>query len=896
MDPTPWPLWGAVAMIVVAALVPIAAFALPPDTFSLLYDHSALIFPAFPVIVGAMAWWRGRRSGDAAGWGWVFAGICGFFAYDVLWYVQYFTGDTWILAFADATDLIFAPMVLMGAIRGSRVPAAPTDERRRVLDAALIAVSAVTLIYTAISLGGGGLLPIRTPRDLVNLVAPLNDIIVLSGLAWVWVRRDGRLVPTWTRSAAAALIIGMVSDVWYALPGNIGGPSPWFVAAAWYGSWAALGVGAAQALRPAVRAAGRQRLSRLPYVLAIACYAGLVLAVIFNRRETTVFATVGVGVITVLVMLRQSLSITDITHMQDERMLVANDARLAALVRHGSDLLTIMGPDSTIRYASPSHEQVFGLSSDALVGRSIFGDVHPDDVQLADQTVRRLLSGESAREALVVRVRNSDGAWRWIESMLSNLLHEPAIRGLVMNSRDITERKELEEQLREQALRDPLTGLGNRRLFGDRVASALQRHQERPELVAVILFDLDHFKFINDSLGHAQGDALLVNVAERLRHALRASDTVARLGGDEFAVLIEAVANPDEAELTAARVEDALERPFLLNDREVSVRASIGIAWATPGQTVDGLLTDADVAMYGAKGAGRSRIERYSTAMRARLAERHSVEADLRHALDHNEFELVYQPVVDLVSGRIAGAEALIRWRHPVHGEVEPDRFIRIAEDSGLIVEVGRVVLMHAARDAAWFREKCEVPADFRVAVNLSARQLLSSELVGDVASALAVAGIPGDAMLVELTESVLAENEVVVAARLESLRRMGIRVALDDFGTGYSALAYLRRFPIDVLKVDRSFVSWVCNDDADDGVTRAILAMGQSMSMETVGEGVETHVQLDWLRGLGCTMGQGFLFSHPLPAPQFAELLHTWDSDRFAPPRVRSVPIAVVR
>ena len=869
-----------VALAIVATLLLVV---MGRDRFDAIYTHSSVVYPAIPLIIAIYAWWTRRGRMEARGWGWVLAGMTGFFVYDCLWYWSQFVDGTMILAYADLSNLMFAPLVLIGVIRGTRAPATRVEQRRRLLDAGVLTIGAVTLLYTAIALLGGGLKAVRSPRDLLLLVAPLNDLLTLGGLAWVWVRRDGRTVPGWTRTIGVALLTGLVSDVWYALPYSAGRTSPWFVAAAWYVNWATLGVGAAQAMRPDARIQVAFRLSRLPYILAVACYLGLALSVALSNRDATVAATIGVGVMTVLVLVRQYLAMADLTHMQDERMRLESDARLAALVRHGSDLLTILDASGTIRYASPSHQQVFGLTADELVGRSILGDLHEDDVNTCDESIQRLLQGESPRESVVVRVRNSDGEYRWIEAMLTNLLHEQAINGLVVNSRDVTDRMVLEEQLREQALRDPLTGLGNRRLFGDRVASALARHQDRPELVAVILFDLDHFKFINDSLGHAQGDALLVEVADRLRRALRSTDTVARLGGDEFAVLIEAVASPDEAELTAARIEDALENAFLLNDREITVRASIGIAWATPGQSVDGLLTDADVAMYGAKNAGRSRIERYSAAMRAKVAERHTVEADLRRAIDRNEFEVVYQPVVDLLNGRIVGAEALIRWRHPKHGDVMPDRFIRIAEDCGLIVDVGRVVLMHAARDAAWFREHCAVDDDFRVAVNMSARQLLSAELVGDVASALAVAGVPGSALLVELTESVLAENESVVAGRLESLRRMGLRVALDDFGTGYSALAYLRRFPIDVLKVDRSFVSWVASQNADDGVTRAILAMGQSLSMETVGEGVETLVQLNWLQGLGCTMGQGYLFSEPVPFESFVRLMRTWDASRFS-------------
>jgi diguanylate cyclase (GGDEF)-like protein len=482
----------------------------------------------------------------------------------------------------------------------------------------------------------------------------------------------------------------------------------------------------------------------------------------------------------------------------------------------------------------------------------------------------------------VLRLRDSTGAWRWIEVVGSNLLAEPTIAGLVLNSRDITDRKLLEDKLVEQALRDPLTGLGNRRLFGDRVAHAIERQRRSHSSVAVLLLDLDHFKFVNDTLGHARGDALLIAVAERVKHVVRTGDTVARLGGDEFAVLLEDLAHADEADATARRILQSLERPFQLDDREVFVQSSIGIAWAAEGQTVDDLVTDADVAMYAAKSAGRNRAERFSTEMRADIAERHDVEASLRGAVERDELDLVYQPLVDLQTGLIVGAEALIRWRHRELGTLLPSRFIPIAEESELIVLIGRSMLHRSAGDAAYFRSACATAVNLRVGVNLSARQLLSAELVTDVTQALAAAGVDGSAMEVELTETVLASNEDTIVERLHALRALGVSVALDDFGTGYSSLAYLRRYPIDALKVDRSFVSRNNANIATDGVAKAIVSIGQSLSMRTVAEGIETFEQLEQLRVLGCSLGQGYLFSHPLPREEFVHLLRTWDASRY--------------
>ncbi len=870
-------------LVVAAVAAAIAAFVLPRAAFDTFYGHSSLLFPAIPVVAAWRAWRRNKAEDVRAGWGWVAAGIFGFACYEVAWYAAWLEGVQLHTSIADVLNLIFAPLVLVGVLRHARRGISRTEQQREYLDTAIVALGAAAIVHATMTLFGGGVRPVTGPRDFVLLVAPVLDLVTLGGLGLLWIRRGSGGVPAWTASIGVALLLGTIADVWYAVPASIGVESPWFVCAAWYGSWAALGVGATRAVQPVVLAARPDRISRLPYILAVACYAALSMAVAIDDREAIISTTFGAGIVTLLVLLRQLAAVNDVTKMEADRVQSHGDRKLAALVRHGSDMLTIVSPDMTVQYASPSHHQIFGIPTDALLGRDILADIHLDDQDNARRSFLRLLEGTSQRESLVVRLRDSDGVWRWVEVVGTNLVGEPTIGGLVLNSRDITDRKQLEDELVAQALRDPLTGLGNRRLFADRVAHALDRQRRKPESVAVLLLDLDHFKFVNDTLGHAKGDALLVAVANRLQLVVRAGDTVARLGGDEFAVLLEDLTLEDEADATAVRILHALDRPFILDDREVFVRASIGIAWAAEGQTVDALVTDADVAMYAAKGAGRSRIERFSSAMRESVTERHNVEAALRGALEREEFDLVYQPLVDLETGQIAGAEALIRWRHREHGLLLPSRFIPIAEESELIVLIGRMVLRRAATDVARFREASESSSEMRVAVNLSSRHLLSPELVSDVESALSDAGVNGSALTVELTESVLASHESVIVERLHALRALGMQVALDDFGTGYSSLAYLRRYPIDVLKVDQSFVSWATDDAATDGVARAIVSIGQSLSMRTVAEGIETRTQLETLRALGCSYGQGYLFSQPLSNTAFVELLSTWEPRFFA-------------
>jgi len=628
-----------------------------------------------------------------------------------------------------------------------------------------------------------------------------------------------------------------------------------------------------------------RRLSYLPTMAAGAALSMLLWASVTPAHTPSTAAVVSALIVGLAALFRQILGLRQELDEREQHAMEAADRRLAALVHHGGDMLSIVDPDSTVRYASPSHQRIMGLTPEALVGRRLIEHVHSSDLAAAESCLALLMNGRARHESCVVRLRDGAGRWRWIESVATNLMHEPSIGGLVINSRDVTERKEMESRLLEQALLDPLTQLGNRRLLGDRLSHALARRTRRSSDVALLLLDLDHFKFVNDTLGHANGDTLLVAVAARLRGALRSEDTIARLGGDEFAALLEDLERADEADATAERIQRALEQPFVLAEREVFVRASIGIAWATDGQSVDDLLTDADVAMYSAKSAGRGCTERYSSEMRASVAERLEVEADLRHALQRDELDLHYQPVIHLETGRIVGAEALIRWRHPVKGVMLPLRFIPVAEESELIVSIGQFVLRQAARDAARFRASCPDAMALRVAVNLSARHFLSPQLVHEVRAVLDSEAIPGSALAIELTESVLADNEVVMAERLQSLRDLGVCIALDDFGTGYSSLNYVRRFPIDILKVDKSFVSGVGHDSSNDGVTRAIVSIGRSLSLHTVAEGVETIAQMERLRDLGCVLAQGYLFAPPVGRDAFEALLHRWDGAPFAAP-----------
>jgi diguanylate cyclase (GGDEF)-like protein/PAS domain S-box-containing protein len=596
--------------------------------------------------------------------------------------------------------------------------------------------------------------------------------------------------------------------------------------------------------------------------------------------------TAGAAVVVVMAMLaRQSLMARTEAQLLAVRATEGARQRMAALVEHGSDLVSIIDEASVIRYASPSHRLVMGIAPEQVVGIRVDDVMHVDDRAAFAQAIDRLRAGHSLQESLVARMPDASGGWRWLEAVATNLLHEPEINGFVLNSRDITDRTALEATLREQVLHDPLTGLGNRRLFVDRVQHAMDRRGRRAQSLAILFLDLDHFKFVNDTMGHATGDALLTAVADRLRALVRAADTVVRLGGDEFAVLLEDVEHTDEVDATATRIIDALHRPFDLDDRRVVIGTSIGIAFAETGQGVDALVADADRAMYSAKSAGRGRVVRFSRDMRTRMEESLALEADLRDAIRHDTLDVAYQPVVDLETGEIRALEALVRWEHPSLGTVAPSRLLAVAEGSDLISDLGRYMLRAAASDIVRFRETSG-SSSMLVAVNLSARHLLSIDLLRDVADALADAGATGDALAIEVTEAMLAAHGGVARAQLDAVRQLGVRVALDDFGTGFSSLSYLRDFPIDMLKIDKSFVMQSDGQSANRGVTAAIVAIGRSLGMQTVAEGVETEAQRDAMRLMGCAMAQGYLYSPPLAAEALDSLLRTWSAVPMELPR----------
>jgi diguanylate cyclase (GGDEF)-like protein/PAS domain S-box-containing protein len=530
-------------------------------------------------------------------------------------------------------------------------------------------------------------------------------------------------------------------------------------------------------------------------------------------------------------------------------------------------------------YYSPRWKEMLGYA-DEEVGASPsewLGRVHPQDAARLSAALADHRSGDGSHFEVEHRLMHRDGDYRWMLSR-GMTVHDADGRVVRMagSLTDITERKLAEERLIHDALHDSLTGLPNRALFMDRLSHALERARRHAEFsFAVIFIDLDKFKLVNDSFGHAAGDRLLADAAGRLRASLRGGDTVARLGGDEFTVLVEDLDGAGDAERAAQRIQEQFARPFDLDGHEVFASASLGLALSEFGyDRPEDILRDANTAMHRAKSEGRARFRVFDSSMSTHAAALLRLENDLRRAVERREFAVCYQPILALDTGRVAGLEALVRWRHPRRGLLTPEEFIAAAEESGAIIDIDRWVLGEAClRVREWRRRfPCEPPLS--VSVNLSAKQFARPDLVGCVERALREAGVGPDALKLEITESALMGREEPVAETLVRLSALGVEIYLDDFGTGYSSLSYLHRFHIDVLKIDREFVGRIGAGGGRSEIARAVVTMAHSLGMKVVAEGVETHAQRTALESMGCEYAQGLLFSRPIDHASVDELL----------------------
>jgi diguanylate cyclase (GGDEF)-like protein/PAS domain S-box-containing protein len=547
-----------------------------------------------------------------------------------------------------------------------------------------------------------------------------------------------------------------------------------------------------------------------------------------------------------------------------EAELRGSEERFRSLVQSSSDVIVVVDEGIRVEYVSGAIERLTGYPPSTYEGRVAFEFLHSDDTHEAARVVTDLVRRPGDSVTLEVRVATSDNSWRSVEVTLTNLLEHPSVKGIVANLHDVTERRRLAATLEFGAYHDALTGLANRRAFLDRLEAALARGRRHDATVAVLFCDLDRFKLVNDSLGHGVGDRLLVALADRLSVALRPEDLVARFGGDEFAILLSEASEPNHAVVAAERVLESLRSPVLLEGRELKMTASIGIAFSQPDDEPGDLLREADLAMYQAKGRGRGGWSLLDTEVERLLLERISLEAELWRAVERQELVALFQPEVDVETGRIVGAEALVRWPHPERGLIMPDDFIPVAEESDLVLSIDRFVLTAACAALVKWRS-AGVGESIRMSVNLSPQWFRELERIGEIAELVAMSGLSPPDVQLEITERVaLGEGEETNEA-LDALRAAGFRIAIDDFGTGYSSLAYLSRFRVDALKLDRSFVARADDSERDAAILRAMVSVGQALGTRLIAEGVERPAQLQLLRSWGCHGAQGFLFSPPV-------------------------------
>ncbi len=561
-----------------------------------------------------------------------------------------------------------------------------------------------------------------------------------------------------------------------------------------------------------------------------------------------------------------------------------NEAYFRALVQDASDAIMIVADDGTVRYATPSTATIFGNIT--VEGEHLWNLVAEEQGAELTRTFMELREGARFAPRLVdQRIIRRDGRSVHIQARCSDLREEPTVDGLVFTLRDVTEQHKLEDQLRHRAFHDALTGLPNRVLFQDRIAQQLAAAKRTGMIVGVLFVDLDDFKVVNDTKGHSVGDELLVGAAARLAALVRESDTAARLGGDEFALLIGGVEDTSAVEGAAARVVAAFSEPFALVSGLVTSTVTVGVATTLDAVDTDELLRHADLALYAAKAAGKRQWRRYQAVLGAGLLRRRELQEALEEAVATSAFTLVYQPIIDLGSGELAGFEALVRWPHPQWGMMQPDQFITLAEETGQIIPLGAWVLGRATADLARWRRGLSASAgpdgaraaddepggrrDLYVSVNVSARQFADPGFADSVRRVLASSGLESRALMLELTESALLRRDERLHSDLAELKCIGVRLAIDDFGTGYSSLSYLRELPIDVVKMDKSFVDGIADSGQRLALAEGIVQLARTLRVELIAEGIETEAQRDLLAAMGCPYGQGYLLAMPMPASQ---------------------------
>jgi len=797
---------------------------------------------------------------------------------NALWLLELYWPALRQLALGNAGWLSYYPLLLGGILSLPRETRTGHERRQFWLDTASVVCGGAMLVVYLVGVPTASALQGR--QAALSFAYPLGDVVLLTALAMLALRRRREPARLAYQLLTAGLVVELVGDIaWGGL--SLGGASYGiFPDLAYMAGWTLRGSAALAYRRRAGTTVPRQLAaaevlgptgtSLLPYGAALLGYTTLFLGLDVASRPTVRVLACGAAALTALALLSQWLTSRDNARLQTAQVERRSELRFRTLVQSSSDLIVVVDAEGALRYLAPSAERILGRSFAAALDRPFADLFHPEDRLRLRLFLAQAALSSGVSGSVELRTSSATG-WITMEAVATNLLAEPEIAGIVLSLRDIRERKALEDELMQRALHDPLTGLANRALFRDRLHRARHRSQRDGSRFAVLVADLDDFKAVNDGLGHPAGDQVLVEMAHRLGGLIRDTDTAARLGGDEFAILLEGIRGDEGPQRAAQAMLRASVTPFALMSREVRLSASVGVALSTPELDDDEVLRQADLALYHAKESGKGRVALFVPGMQSEMLRRHGIESELRRALERGELFLVYQPIFSLRSGRWVGAEALLRWRHPERGVIAPAEFIDLAESSGLIEPMGQWALGKACRQAAAWNRDAGHP--LYVGVNLSVRQLHEPGIVEQVRGALLDSGMPAELLVCEITETVLAQDPLAAAARLQELKAVGVKLALDDFGTGYSSLGRLRDLPIDILKVDGVFAHGLDNPQGSS-LAGAIVELGKAVGLVVVAEGVESAEQEAALRALGCDLAQGYHLGAPVEAAELERRL----------------------
>ncbi len=907
----------AIAVALITSFVYLVAVSVHPGT-----THKWMAFwTAFddfgqcitPLIAAGACWFTARRSSgrERVSWMLIGAGAAAWGTGQILWTVYEVGLGTQPVSpsACDAGFLLSPVLIVIGLLRFVDTPAGLFSRVRGVLEALLISGGVLIAMWAFLLSPVVATSKNSLTEQLVTLTYPVLDAVTIATFLFVVSRRRTHLYGRLSLLASAIVLLAVSdSTFWYfTTVRNVDDVNP--TDAGWFAGFlllafgavalrrrpAGVGPGAGKTLSPS-SAHDAERLFHRSWVvvavpelvalsglLAVAGYQLIAGDGRFDRPVSwMVVSLAGLA-------LAHGVSVAVENHTLTARLedrveqrtmeLASRERHFSALVEHSSDVTAVVSPDLTFTWVSQGVKDAYGWDPATLVGHTLsdFGDRYN---ALIDALPRSPTIPERVQQ-VAWELTDATGRLRFADSKITNLVEDPDVSGYVINTRDVTDQTLLEQELRHQAFHDHLSGLANRALFNDRAEHALLRARRTGTEIAVMMIDLDGFKDVNDGLGHQAGDALLRTTADQLLGVARASDTVARLGGDEFAVLMEDLDGPVDALAAAERMRASLRDATTFENAEFAVTASIGVAISDPTSCVSDLLRDADIAMYSVKNNGKDADQLFEPWMRDQARERFQLQSELVGALDRGEFTLFYQPSFKLATGRLEGFEALIRWNHPNLGLVPPDKFITLAEESGLIVPLGRWVLQEATRQLGEWSRRLPHDDQLTMAINVSARQIRDWRLPGDIHDAIASAGIAPQRIVLEITESMLLHDPKEVATVLRSLKAGGMRIAIDDFGTGYSSLSLLQDLPIDILKIDKAFVSPPDDNEAHGHkVLGAILTLAQTLGLQTVAEGVEQVDQAALLTARGCDIGQGFLWSRPLTKDDAWTLLARFDSD----------------